>query len=183
VNPHPPLPELKGKLLLADPTLRDGTFNKSVILLAEHSVEDGAFGLVLNQPTGQNVGDLLKDPKFSSLADVAVHFGGPVSREHLTFAALMEKDGSFDFAVRISAEEAMAHVDRPGTVVRAFIGYSGWSKDQLENELDQESWTVVPPEPSLLGFPHDIFLWKELMVAISPFHRILANAPDEVMAN
>ena len=78
VNPHPPIPELAGQLLLADPSLRDGTFHKSVILLAEHSAEEGAFGLILNQPTGQTVGDLLQNKDFESLANVAVHHGGPV---------------------------------------------------------------------------------------------------------
>lgn len=183
VNPHPPVPELTGKLLLADPTLRDGTFHKAVILLAEHSEEEGAFGLILNQPTGQTVGDLLKDDNFSTLANVAVHLGGPVSKDHLTFAAFWEIDGKFDYAVRIAAEEAVAYIKRPGVIVRAFVGYSGWTKDQLEGELDQESWTILAPSGQLLTLPNDITLWKELMTGISPFHRILANAPDEVMAN
>lgn len=183
VNSHPPVPELTGKLLLADPTLRDGAFNKAVLLLAEHSENEGAFGLILNQPTGQKVGDLIKDDNFSMLAEVAVHHGGPVSRDHLTFAAFWEIDGKFDYAVRIAAEEAVAYIKRPGVIVRAFVGYSGWTKDQLEGELDQESWTILAPDRQLLALPHDITLWRTLMTGISPFHRILANAPDEVMAN
>ncbi|YCM46511.1 YqgE/AlgH family protein [Verrucomicrobiaceae bacterium 227] len=183
MNPHPPIPELAGKLLLAAPSLRDGTFHKAVILLAEHSAEEGAFGLILNQPTGQTVGDLLKNKDFEALAKVAVHHGGPVSREHLTFAAFWEKDDAFDFAIRISAEEAAAYVRLPGTIVRAFVGYSGWTKDQLEGEMDQESWIARDPDPRLLTEVHDITLWKKLMSSISPFHRLLADAPAEVMAN
>jgi len=183
VNPHPPIPELVGKLLLADPSLRDGTFNKAVLLLGEYSAEEGAFGLILNQPTGQTVGNLLNKKDFSALASVAVHHGGPVAREHLTFAAFWEKDDAFDFAIRISAEEAAAYVRLPGTIVRAFVGYSGWEKDQLEGEMDRESWATLDPNPQLLTAVHDITLWKKLMSNISPYHRLLANAPAEVMAN
>ena len=64
MNAHPVPPELQKKILLADPSLRDGTFNKSVVLLAEHSPEEGAFGLILNHPSGQTVSDLLSDPDF-----------------------------------------------------------------------------------------------------------------------
>jgi putative transcriptional regulator len=183
VNSHPPIPELVGKLLLADPSLRDGTFHKAVILVGEHSAGEGAFGLILNQPTGQTVGDLLQNKDFETLAEVAVHHGGPVSREHLTFAAFWEKDGTFDFAIRISAEEAAAYVRLPGTVVRAFVGYSGWAKEQLEGEMDRESWTIFTPDPQLLTKVHDITLWKKLMSNISPYHRLLADVPTEVMAN
>jgi len=183
MNSHPPLPELQGKILLANPILREGTFHKSVILLAEHSQSEGAFGLVLNQPSGQNVGDLLKDPRFFDLQTVPVHFGGPVSREHLTFAAFWVREGRFDYAVRISAEEAMAYVNHPRTLVRAFIGYSGWSAEQLEGEIDQESWTILSADQKLLDLSHNASMWKNLMTEISPFHHILANAPEEIMAN
>ena len=79
---------LQGQLLLADPSLREGTFHHSVILIADHSPEEGAYGIILNQPSGHQVGDFLKDKQFSSLARIAVHVGGPVAREHLTFAAM-----------------------------------------------------------------------------------------------
>ena len=59
---------LRGKLLIADPSLRDGTFNRSVILLTDHSAEEGAYGLILNQPTGKVVGDFLKGKEFVAAA-------------------------------------------------------------------------------------------------------------------
>ena len=129
------------------------------------------------------MGDLLQNKDFESLANVAVHHGGPVSREHLTFAAFWEKEDTFDFAIRISAEEAAAYVNLPSTIVRAFVGYSGWAKEQLEGEMDRDSWTVLAPDPQLLTEAHDITLWKKLMSNISPYHRLLADAPAEVMAN
>ncbi len=183
MNSKSPVPPLDGKLLIADPSLRDGAFNKSVILLAEHSEEDGAFGLVLNHPAGQSVGDLLNGKEFTPLKNVAVHVGGPVSRGHLTFAAFWEREEKFGYAIRISAEEAIAYSNQPGTLVRAFVGYSGWDRDQLEDELNKQAWYHVQPEATLIKEAHDILLWKKLMCQISPYHRVLSGMPDEILAN
>lgn len=183
MNAHPPPPELAGRLLLADPSLRGGPFHKSVILLGDDAEDEGAFGLVLNQPSGRKVGDVLREPEFTSLSDLPVHLGGPVARDQLTFAAFWQKDSRFGFALRISAEEAVAYLNQPDTLVRAYAGYAGWSKNQLEDELEISSWTVVEPPANLPTLSHDVTLWKTLMSAHSPYHRILADAPDEVLAN
>lgn len=177
--------DLHGQLLLADPTLREGLFCRSVVLLAEHSATDGAFGLVLNQPTGHVVGDLLKDEVFQPLRKIPVHQGGPVAQEQLTFSAFWwnHEKSSLRWSIRISAEDAIAHSQRPGTLVRAFIGYSGWSPGQLENELRSHSWITTKPDPSLLGKTHDKALWADVLRDLSPFHRILAEAPEDPLMN
>ena len=174
---------LEGRLLLADPSLKDGIFDKSVVLLADHSESDGAFGLIVNHPTGQKVGDLLKDDAFSALSNVQVHIGGPVSRGHMTFAAFWEDGDRFRYATRISAEQAVDHVQQPGTLVRAFVGYTGWSKDQLEDEIDKESWVITEVPKIFLGESHDRGLWKTILRSLSPYHQILSNASDNILAN
>jgi putative transcriptional regulator len=67
--------------------------------------------------------------------------------------------------------------------VRAFIGYSGWTAGQLENELRRPAWFPVNPQPDLLGHEHDPELWAELLRGLSPLHRILAEAPDDPFLN
>lgn len=176
--------QLQGQLLLADPSLRDGTFNRSVILLAEHQLEQGAFGLILNHPTGKTVGDLLPAEDFAPLRQLAVHEGGPVSRDQLTFSSFWwSKKTGLRWAIRLSAEDAVAHSHKPGRIVRAFVGYSGWTAGQLENELRRSSWFTTRPRPDLLGKEHDMTLWSGLLRQISPLHRILAEAPDDPFLN
>ena len=175
---------LQGKLLLADPTLRDGTFNKSVILLTDHSADGGASGLILNHPTGKVVGDFLKGPEFAPLRQLAVHEGGPVSHDQMTFASFWwSRKLGLRWATRISSDEAVKHAHRPGRIVRAFIGYAGWSPGQLENELRRPSWFPVNPQPDLLGHEHDPDLWSTLLRRVSPLHRILAEAPEDPFLN
>lgn len=175
---------LRGSLLLADPSLRDGTFDRSVILLLDHGAEDGASGLILNQPTGRVVGDYLKGEEFNSLRHLPVHHGGPVMREQMTFTSFWwSRKYGLRWATRISAEAAAQQAHKPGRVVRAFIGYSGWSPGQLENELKRQSWFPVKPQQDLLGQEHDRGLWAELLRRMSPFHRILAEAPEDPFLN
>ena len=176
--------QLQGKLLIAEPSLRDGVFNKSVILLTGHSSESGAFGLILNHPTGKVVGDFLKGKEFASLRHLAVHKGGPVLHDQLTFSSFWwSRKLGLRWAMRISAQEATDHARRPERIVRAFVGYSGWSAGQLENELRRQSWFPVNPQPDLLGHEHDQGLWAALLRRLSPLHRILAEAPENPLLN
>ncbi len=176
--------QLQGKLLIADPSLRDGTFNKSVILLTDHTPDGGATGLILNHPTGKVVGDFLKAPEFAPLRKLAVHEGGPVAHDQMTFSSFWwSRKLGLRWAMRISAADAAKHARRPGRIVRAFIGHSGWSAGQLENELRRISWFPANPQPDLLGHEHDPELWAALLRRMSPLHRILAEAPEDPFLN
>ncbi|NJM38255.1 MAG: YqgE/AlgH family protein [Akkermansiaceae bacterium] len=176
--------QLQGQLLLADPSLRSSTFRRSVILLADHHAERGAFGLILNHPSGKMVGDLLPGDQFAPLRKLPVHLGGPVQSDQLTFSSFWwSKKLGLRWSLRVSAEEACAHAKKPGHIVRAFIGYSGWTAGQLESELRHQSWILAQPQNHLLEFTHDLNLWAEILRGISPLHRILAEAPDDPSLN
>ena len=77
----------------------------------------------------------------------------------------------------------MGHTQNSGALVRAFVGYTGWSKDQLEDEVESDSWFVVPMPDSILSLNHDRELWKTILAGLSPFHKILAGAPGNILAN
>lgn len=183
-SPMPDLPiQLQGQLLLSDPSLRDGTFDRSVILIAEHESEKGAMGFILNHPTGKVVGDFLQGDEFFALKKLAVHDGGPVSHDQLTFSSFWWSKRGLRWSMRISVKEAVEQVHKPGRIVRAFVGYSGWTPGQLENELRRNSWIPARPKPDLLGHEHDQALWSALLRRISPLHRILAEAPRDPFLN
>jgi len=179
-----PPTRLKGRLLLADPSLRDGVFDHSVILITHHTPEQGAQGVIINQPSERTVGDLLKTPEFEALRAVKVFQGGPVGQGQLTLAAFSwQPSRGLRYQMSLPLEKAIAGSRRPGTLLRAFVGYSGWGAGQLESELDRNSWHVVKPEQDLLGIDHARPLWGELMGRISPYHRILAVSPSQPWFN
>lgn len=179
-----PTDQLAGQLLLAAPTLQDESFKKSVIFLAEHSPEGGAYGLVINRPSHQTIGATLPGQACGPLSENPVHIGGPVDQQHLTFAA-MHKDqhNRISLITRLSAEQAIEQHNQANTRVHAFAGYAAWTAGQLENELRLDSWTTIHPDSLLFTAKFDRSLWATLMRSVSPYHRILAETPDEIFSN
>ena len=69
---------LKGQLLIAAPQLDTPIFSRSVILMLDHN-EDGAMGLILNQPINTLITDLAgKIFEEGFEWDKPLHLGGPV---------------------------------------------------------------------------------------------------------
>ena len=174
----------KGQLLLADPSLNDQLFKKSVILLAEYHLDKGAMGLILNHPTHQKVGDILATDEFSKLKNIRVHVGGPVNQQNLIFAAFwQQKNSQLGYATRITAEDASKRIHQPGTLDCAFAGHSSWTPGQLEDEMENNSWITSEPTPQLLANEHERSLWAKILRSMSPYHQILAEAPDDIFVN
>ena len=68
---------LKGHLLIASPEMPDNDFAGTVILLVEHA-EDGAYGLILNQPSSTTVKEAWAQNNDSPCAiEGLVYAGGP----------------------------------------------------------------------------------------------------------
>lgn len=172
-----PVP-LEGRLLLAETSLRDPNFHRSVVLITRHGPE-GAHGYVLNQPMNRQVCDLLEGEEFEPLAEVPVFKGGPVGIERLTFAAMGwdHRKRGFHFQSHLSTEDARdAHL--AGQEVRAYVGYSGWSPGQVENELERHSWIVAEAVPALAEPDAIPGLWSRILRGLSPFHAIVALTPE-----
>lgn len=177
-------PPHAGQLLIADPSLQGSQFQQSVVLITEYSPETGAKGIILNHPTDKTLGDIVQNNALESLSHIPVHQGGPVAPDQLTFSSLWwDESQGLKWNTQISAENSIAHLYQAGHVVRAFIGYSAWSPGQLENELQQQSWFAIYPHPGLLDASHHRDLWATLLSSISPFHRILAQAPADPFLN
>lgn len=73
----------KGKLLIAEPALTGGdvSFNRSVVLLAEHNDEGGSVGFILNKPLEYYINDLISEISLP----FQVYNGGPVEQDNLYF--------------------------------------------------------------------------------------------------
>ena len=71
----------KGKLLIAEPSLTgDVSFNRSVVLLAEHN-DEGSVGFILNKPLEYQINDLVTE----IVIPFQVYNGGPVEQDNLYF--------------------------------------------------------------------------------------------------
>jgi putative transcriptional regulator len=177
---------LAGSLLVAHPGLLDPNFRRSVIFISSHTPEEGSFGLVLNRPTGQTVAELLPErDDLLEVASVPVLRGGPVSQDQLIFASFVWSPAAQRMECRhhISLEDAREAAREHRSIIRAFIGYSGWGKGQLERELAQQGWLVKLPEAELFKpeGPHN--LWRDLLSSFGPAFRLTAEAPEDPSLN
>lgn len=177
-------PSLAGQLLLANPVLRDPNFRRTVVLLSGHDA-DGAMGVVLNRPLGRQLGELNTDFAVSPLAGVPLYAGGPVDPEHLIIVTWQwipaEQAFQLNFGVEVS--QAGELIGRPGLTMRAFLGYSGWSKGQLEHELRRDTWLTTPVQGDWLIKLDGVPLWRSLLVHLEPGLKVLADAPDDPTVN
>ncbi len=171
-----------GSLLLAHPAMRDPNFRRSVVLMSAHSAE-GAMGVVLNRPLGKRLGQLSGDFALGPLAGVELYTGGPVQAEQLVLAAWQVRDDGFRLHFGIEPDKALQLLTEEGTQVRGFLGYSGWSAGQLENEMKQRTWIVAEVPEDLLSHAQTDALWRTVLGREGLEWRLLADEPDDPTQN
>ena len=178
---------LSGSILLSHPNLKDPNFSQTIVFLSAHSEDQGTLGVILNRPIGQALGEMDDQFKGGSFSDVPVFEGGPVENEKLIVAAWewLESPNSFKLYFGIDLEKAEPLKSENEQVqIACFLGHSGWSPGQLENELDEEAWLVS-------SLDHDLFLkmhqkretWKKIVGGMSDELHLLAYAPESPWLN
>jgi putative transcriptional regulator len=173
---------LAGSLLLAHPAMRDPNFRRSVVLMSAHNAE-GAMGVVLNRPLGKRLGQLSGEFALGPLAAVPLFTGGPVQTEQLVLAAWQTREDGFRLHFGIEPDKALQLLAEENTHVRGFLGYSGWSAGQLENEMKHRTWIVADVPEDLLTHTQDESLWRTVLGREGAEWRLLANEPDDPESN
>ncbi len=179
----------KGNLLIAEPSiLGDVSFNRSVILLADHNKE-GSIGFILNKPLNYTISDLLPEIEIP----LRVYNGGPVEQDNLYFIHKIPDlisdsieisngifwGGDFKSVIELINDGKLNEKD-----IRFFLGYSGWDANQLMNELISNSWIVSENiyKNSIIE-KIDTTFWKEKMLELGGDYSIWSNAPENPSFN
>lgn len=179
----------KGHLLIAEPSgLGDLSFNRSVVLLADHGKE-GSVGFILNKPLEYTINDLLPEVN----AHFKIYNGGPVEQDNLYFIHNVPElitdsieisngiywGGDFESAKALINAGSLSKNN-----IRFFLGYSGWSAQQLEAELQDNAWIVTPNgyKSDIIGKSSSSF-WKEKIMELGGEYVIWGNAPENPSLN
>ncbi|MBU3895234.1 YqgE/AlgH family protein [Serratia rhizosphaerae] len=180
---------LQHHFLIAMPTMQDPRFKRSVIYICEHN-EEGAMGLVINKPveqfTVESVLDKLKiapadrDPAIS--LDKPVYAGGPLADDR-GFILHTPQPG-FDASIQISPEtmittsrdvlETLGTPEQPQEVLVA-LGYAGWEKGQLEQEVLENAWLTAEADSEILFHTPIANRWREAANRLGVDIRSIAN--------
>lgn len=178
---------LKGKLLLASPTLEDPNFVRTVVLVAEHS-DEGAMGLVLNRPAEVTVGD--SAPELEELVDARepIYVGGPVRPTAVIVLAAFTDPGAAGLMISddvgfLSAQLDLAESAAATQRTRVFAGHAGWGPGQLDEETEREDWIVETPRPDELFATEPEGLWSQVLTRKGGTFALVARMPLDPSVN
>jgi putative transcriptional regulator len=173
---------LQGQLLISSPLLHDPNFRRTVVLMTHHD-DEGAMGLVLSRPSEIRVADAV--PELADLpGDELVYVGGPVQPEAVVVLVEHESEPELPIVGNIAFMQADADLDDLDTVrARVFAGYSGWGPGQLEGELEESSWIVVPAEPDDAFAPDPDELWRTVLHRKGGKFALIATMPYDPKLN
>jgi putative transcriptional regulator len=175
----------RGQLLIAGPTLLDPNFQRTVVLIVEHS-EEGALGLVLNRPSETMVGDAVDELDELISADEPLFIGGPVQQTALIVLAEFENAAraaviAFDDVGVVGGED---HLDPPQTRRgRAFAGHAGWGPGQLDSELEHGAWILESARREDAFCEQPAALWQSVLERKGGRYVLLARMPPDPSVN
>ncbi|HEX2313792.1 MAG TPA: YqgE/AlgH family protein [Thermomonospora sp.] len=184
-----------GRLLVATPQLDDPNFRRSVVLIVEHDPGEGTLGVVLNRPTEVPVDRVL--PPWAELATgpSVVFQGGPVA---LDSALALARVPGEDEPLGWRALDGDTDVGRVGLVdldappgliaaeviqLRVFAGYAGWGVGQLESEIEDGAWYVVPGEAGDVFAADPERLWQAVLRRQAGDLAFVATFPEDPSLN
>lgn len=154
-------------LLLSMPQLQDPNFARSVVLLCDY-VPDGAFGLVLNRPTGMAASEMVKlEPPVVGGNTLPLCIGGPVEPER-GWILLAEPPEDSDYrtireGLYLSTSPALLRrvlSTYPAPRARVLAGYAGWGPGQLDQELAQSAWLMGDVDLDLVFDVEPSRMWE-----------------------
>ena len=154
-----------GKLLVAAPDLRDADFARSIVLIVQVD-RQAAAGLMLNRPSNIRVEEVFPSIKGRS---AAVYAGGPIRLgvNTLIQTETQPKDGTllvqhvYLMADKSSQRKALATAAH--SAVRVYVGYCGWSTQQLLNEIASGFWRVISGDAALIFDPDPVSSWSRIV--------------------
>jgi putative transcriptional regulator len=161
---------LTNHFLIAMPGMTDPFFAKTVTYLCQHSAE-GALGIIINRPSELLLGDIMQQMEITTqneaIANIPIYFGGPVQPER--GFVLHESGGTWNSTLQVSSSislttsrdilEAIGQGKGPQKILIA-LGYAGWGKGQLEQEIVENAWLNAPASDSIIFVRPPSHRWK-----------------------
>ena len=178
-----------GDLLIAEPSIfGDLNFHRSVVVLVDYKTE-GYIGFIINKVLPYPIKDIVSEIKVV----LPLFSGGPVEEDSLFFIhnvghLIPESEkisenlfwgGNIEKAIALVNSKIISEKE-----IRFFLGYSGWSENQLEQEIETESWVVIKNKyASKILEVNPNYFWKNQMVALGGKRLVWANSPENPHQN
>lgn len=175
-----------GSVLIAHPRLSDPEFQHSVVLLSSESEETGIMGVVINRPLKHKLSDVDPRLKEDPLGNIPLYAGGPVSSQEIIVTAWnwapLAIEVNVHFGITLEKARELAHLGKVQHLI-AYLGYAGWSHDQLSNEINEQFWIKTNIHNlSTIDEPSEK-LWEKMVLEACPIYRLFGKAPEDTSLN
>ncbi len=173
-------------LLIAEPFMKDPNFARSVVLLVE--VNEGVVGFVLSESFKRYTISSLVEGWSGDNFDIQI--GGPVERNSLHF---IHKYADLEGAIPLSKDlwwggdfEQLKEWNKLGKLdsnsIKFFLGYAGWTAEQLQEELEQKRWRVLPLSIDIFSVKSSD-LWQKILIQKGGEYKQIAKYPIDPQLN
>ena len=177
-----------GILLIADPFLKDPNFLRTVVFLCEHK-DEGSFGFVLNRQYENSLDELIPELEGHK---IPVYYGGPVQLDSIHFVHQYPNEipggqevikgvywgGDFEAVVNFIKKG-----DFDSNKIRFYIGYSGWTENQLKEEMNEKTWLTVKASRKLVFHKDHTEIWKDSLKHLGGEYEMMVNFPIDPQLN
>lgn len=178
-----------GSILISEPYLGDPNFERTVVLICSHSEDEGTFGLVLNRMSNLKLSDVID--VYSDTFEAELGIGGPVQYNTLHYVHRLSQ---LSQAVKLGEDvywggdfEMLRTMIGSGLVspseIRFFLGYSGWTPGQLQEEIDKNVWIVNNNAANKLFNLEADSLWRSILREMGGKYKVLSNYPVDPRLN
>ena len=159
-----------GTLLVASRDLGDPNFAETVVLLVHYDAES-VVGLILNRRTDIPLSRALEGLQGAKGRSDPVYLGGPV--EGSVVFALLQSPAKLEGGERVLGavymifrktplEQSLSARPDPGAF-HVYLGYAGWTNEQLRREVELGSWFIFPADAATVFDAHPNSLWSRMI--------------------
>jgi putative transcriptional regulator len=184
---HQNIAPASGTILISEPFSNDAYFKRSIVLLTVND-EEGSVGFILNKHVNIQTIELFGQ---DIQLDANVSIGGPVSIDRIdylhTLGSIIPESkhiigniywgGNFGVILNLLKQNAIRKDQ-----IRFFLGYSGWSKGQLKNEIENKFWLVSHADHSTL-MTKDTDYWRNTLQKMGKKYAAWLNIPEDPQMN
>tara|TARA_B100000902_G_C27078097_1_gene797473 strand:+ start:260 stop:808 length:549 start_codon:yes stop_codon:yes gene_type:complete len=175
-----------GTILISKPFMEDKRFEKTIILIVENNAE-GIVGFIMNKNISNTIPIITNlFPKYN----LNTKYGGPIDDKSRLFfihkspqyikGSKEIKDGVFWGGELDDLENGLKSKEINEKEIMFFIGYTGWEKDQLKDEIEDGSWILHNMDINELDINMD---WSNLLITINKEYEVWATAPSDFHLN
>ena len=161
--------KLSNHFLISMPHIADPIFSKSLIYLCEHN-SSGSMGIIVNKPmVSENTATILQKTGLEKIEPMPeIYFGGPVNIEMglILHNSDYKIDGTLNVSNNISLTSNKQIISdlKAGngpSLFRFSLGYTGWGKGQLNKEIENGDWLVIPADLDFIFTIPDVTKWEK----------------------